>query len=99
MECLRKILLIVVCVLKFATAQDGTCTQASLKINPDADVKFTVILTLRQSTDGQTCGSQISDHAIQNVAVMEWAVNKFNTNSTIKLGKYDFWSFNPSFSF
>lgn len=65
--------------------------EVSLRINPDADVKFTVILSLREPTADNKCGSEWSDVAAQTVAVIQWAVERINNASFIqgiKLGKF-----------
>ena len=62
----------------------------SFTINDDADVKFTVILSLRTTTPDQKCSSEWSDTAIQTVGAIQWAVDRINNASFIdgvKLGK------------
>lgn len=58
--------------------------EVSLRINPDADVKFTVILSLREPTADNKCGSEWSGVAAQSVAVIQWAVERINNASFIQ---------------
>ena len=81
-------------VLLFAVTlgQTDQCSgpHISLSINPDADVKFTVILSLREPTVDQKCSSKWSDTAFQTVGVIQWAVERINAASFIdgiQLGK------------
>ena len=62
----------------------------SLSVIPDADVKFTVILSLREPTADNKCGSKWSDVALQSLAVIQWAVERINDAGFIqgvKLGR------------
>jgi len=70
----------------------GLCQQCSsdltLQINPNADVKFTVLASLRQS-DGERCGSNVNARAWHDVAVIQWVVEKMNNASftdDVKIG-------------
>lgn len=63
--------------------QNDQCSDAALSINSDADAKFTVITTLRTSPDGVQCGQEISIAEIQNVAVMQWVVDRMNAGNFI----------------
>lgn len=76
-----------------AYAETNQCSgpEVSLSINPDADVKFTVILSLREPTVDHRCGSKWSDVALQSVGVIQWAVERINNGSYIqgvKLGEW-----------
>lgn len=77
--------------LILADSQSDQCPGLFVSINPDADVKFSVITTIRQSTDGEHCGSQISTTAIENIAAMQWIVDKMNTHNYtdgVKIGTF-----------
>ena len=87
------IVLIGICLFRPAPGQNNQCSSngVAYQVRPDADVKFSVILTLRPSTDGQTCGASISPEALQNLAVLEWTVNRLNEGNFVDgvtLGQY-----------
>lgn len=75
-----------------AHAETNQCSgpEVSLSINPDADVKFTVILSLREPTEDYRCGSQWSDVALQSVGVIQWAVERINNGTFIQGVKLGF---------
>ena len=85
----------IVCVLVLPTFGIGNqCTGpgVSLSVNPDANVKFTVILTLREPTSDNKCGTEWSDVALQTVAVIQWVIDRINSDSAdfiqgVKLGR------------
>lgn len=60
---------------------NGQCNGLSLTFNPDADVKFTVITTIRRTTDGNSCGFEISSAAIQYIAAIQWVVDRMNKHN------------------
>lgn len=62
----------------------------SLGINNDADIKFTVILSLREPTVDNKCGSKWSDVALQTIAVIQWAVERINNASFVQGVKLGF---------
>lgn len=69
---------------------DEQCSGLSFSVNPGADVKFSVITTIRRTEDGKTCGSKISSAALQNIAALQWIIDRMNKNNFtegIKLGK------------
>ncbi|XP_053378341.1 uncharacterized protein LOC123530210 isoform X2 [Mercenaria mercenaria] len=73
----------VVSLLLHCFSADGDvdqCPGLTLSINPDADVKFSVIITIRQPVE-EKCGSKISPSAIQNIAAMKWVVDRMNANN------------------
>ncbi|WAR26524.1 hypothetical protein MAR_012228 [Mya arenaria] len=49
----------------------------TISVNPDADVKFTVMTSLRNAVKGK-CGTDINVNAWRDISVMEWVVNKMN---------------------
>ena len=71
-------------------AQEQCSLDSPLTINADADVKFSVITSLRASK-GDKCG-EVSVTALQNLGVMQWVVNKMNYENftgDVKIGKID----------
>ena len=75
----------------YVRAADQCSDNILLTVNPDADVKFTVIMTVYPSTDDSTCGEWVADDAVQNIAVLQWTVDKINNGryfaGNITLGK------------
>lgn len=69
--------------------EDSCTLDGPVRINPDADVKFTVITSLRASS-GVRCGGTVSIGALQNLGVMQWIVDKMNRENftgDVKIGK------------
>lgn len=85
-----KSLLLFFCHLWFISGSDtqnNQCPGLSFTVNPDAVVKFSVITTVRRTTDGMTCGNTISPAAVEQIAAMTWVVDRLNSNNfTIKIG-------------
>ena len=82
-------LCIVLCLFNVADGQDGQCPGLSFTINPNADVKFSVISTIRLP-DGEKCSGRISPSAVQRLAAMQWVVDRMNANNFtegVKIGK------------
>ena len=84
------IILFVLTVPDFCTSNQCSGPDVSLNVIPDADVKFTVILSLREPTADNKCGTEWSDVALQTVAVIQWAIERINAAGFIqgvKLGR------------
>lgn len=70
-----------------AVSADLQClSDISLVINPDADVRFTVITSLR-SSDGGVCSGKVSVTALQNLGAIQWIVDKMNRENFTKEAK------------
>lgn len=54
------------------------CHATPLIVNPRAEARFSVILSIRQSFGNQEC-VEISQEALQILSSIQWAVNKINT--------------------
>ena len=84
-------LVLLVSVRPYVHAADQCSDNILLTINPDADVKFTAIMTVHPSTDDNTCGDLVADDAVQNIGVLQWTVAKINNGGyfagNITLGK------------
>lgn len=84
------IILFVLTAPKFCTCYQCSGPDVSLDVIPDADVKFTVILTLREPTPDNKCGTKWSDVALQTAAVIQWATERINDAGFIQGVKLGF---------
>ncbi|KAK3103433.1 hypothetical protein FSP39_019176 [Pinctada imbricata] len=53
------------------------CELNPLQVNPGANARFALILSVRQNDGNEEC-SRVSQTALQSIAAVEWAVNKIN---------------------
>ncbi|KAH3880595.1 uncharacterized protein LOC127878558 [Dreissena polymorpha] len=76
-------------IVNILQCQGDTCpSDISFTVNPDADVKFTVVTSLRHA-DGDKCGKGIDQSAWQKLVVMQWLVDKMNDanfTGNVKIG-------------
>ncbi|KAL4225918.1 hypothetical protein ACF0H5_013906 [Mactra antiquata] len=72
-------------------AQSDQCSGLKFSIIPDADYKFSVVASIRRTNfvGGEKCGSDLSTEAIEDIATIQWVVERMNANNypaSIKLG-------------
>lgn len=60
------------------------CRASPYSFNPGAKVRFTVIMSIRQSSGSQVCGD-ISESALLSVSAIDWAVDKINQANYIPM--------------
>lgn len=66
------------------------CQASPLLINPTAQVRFSVVSSIRQSTRTEEC-YRVSQNAVQYLAAIQWAVDVINSLEFLKvmsLGRY-----------
>lgn len=66
------------------------CFAKPLQKNPDAEARFSVILSLRQTSGDEEC-QDIATSALMTVVAIDWAVSRLNNVTLVpgvKFGKY-----------
>lgn len=87
---IKCILVWIICVPSIIHGDEQCSLDGPISINPNADVKFTVITSLRV-TSGISCGGAVSVAALQNLGVMQWIVDKMNRENftgDVDIGKW-----------
>ncbi|KAL5014216.1 hypothetical protein ScPMuIL_008486 [Solemya velum] len=56
---------------------EDRCVANRWTVNPDADAKFTYLISLHEVEDDHTCG-ELRVSSVMYMAILEWAVNKLN---------------------
>ncbi|KAL3852371.1 hypothetical protein ACJMK2_016025 [Sinanodonta woodiana] len=86
----KQLLFYILCVVNigFIRTQREICDIQKFSINPDADAKFSVIISLRPGGSFEGCG-RLSPIGIQILSTIQWAVdrlNRANVTPGVKLG-------------